>query len=163
MKNGKKIAKVRLYYKSCQKGNCHCRSGKAHGPYFYVYWVEDGKQRQRSLGRADDNIELPKTPTPWDYRLSQAQYDAMPKENVGIYKLTDENFLQHYGVSRSEDRFNRPVEIKVNYYAYQRAVSEYEDMAYVLRSSYSAYGVASKRAVLILEDLEKQGFVINFV
>jgi hypothetical protein len=43
--------KIRKQMVRCGKGSC---TTCPHGPYVYAYWIEDGRQRSRYLGRADD-------------------------------------------------------------------------------------------------------------
>lgn len=40
-------------YRRCGKQNCHCRTGKAHGPYYFVFWRENSILRKRYIRRAD--------------------------------------------------------------------------------------------------------------
>jgi hypothetical protein len=43
--------KIRKQMVKCGKASCtQC----PHGPYLYAYWMEDGKQRTKYLGRHDD-------------------------------------------------------------------------------------------------------------
>ena len=37
----------------CGKPNCHCRSGRKHGPYFYRFWRQDGKLKKEYIRRAE--------------------------------------------------------------------------------------------------------------
>jgi hypothetical protein len=34
----------------CGRRGCHCRTGARHGPYWYCYWQENGRQRTRYVG-----------------------------------------------------------------------------------------------------------------
>jgi hypothetical protein len=34
----------------CGRRGCHCRTGARHGPYWYAYWQENGRQRTRYVG-----------------------------------------------------------------------------------------------------------------
>jgi hypothetical protein len=34
----------------CGRRGCHCRPGARHGPYWYAYWQENGRQRTRYVG-----------------------------------------------------------------------------------------------------------------
>jgi hypothetical protein len=43
--------KIRKQMVRCGKASC---STCPHGPYVYAYWMEDGKQRSKYLGRYDD-------------------------------------------------------------------------------------------------------------
>ena len=43
--------KVRTKMVRCGKDSC---TTCPHGPYVYAYWMEDGKQRSKYLGRADE-------------------------------------------------------------------------------------------------------------
>lgn len=47
--------KIRSQMVRCGKASC---STCPHGPYWYAYWHEDGKQRSRYLGRSEDLPEL---------------------------------------------------------------------------------------------------------
>ena len=47
--------KVRSQMVRCGKASC---STCPHGPYWYAYWSEDGKQRSKYLGRYDDLPEV---------------------------------------------------------------------------------------------------------
>ena len=39
--------------KRCNRPNCRCARGERHGPYFYLFWREGGKQHKRYL-RAEE-------------------------------------------------------------------------------------------------------------
>jgi hypothetical protein len=54
-KNGKTY---RLQHIRCGKETCKCATGGLHGPYWYAYWLEDGKTKSKYLGR-----KLPKSLT----------------------------------------------------------------------------------------------------
>ena len=41
----------RLESVRCGKKGCKCADGKLHGPYWYAYWLEDGKTRSRYVGK----------------------------------------------------------------------------------------------------------------
>src|ERR671932_2680922 len=42
--------KYRLEWVLCGKPNCKkCAGGPGHGPYYYAYWVENGKTQKRYL------------------------------------------------------------------------------------------------------------------
>jgi hypothetical protein len=51
-------ATLRLELIKCGKVRCRvCRSGPAHGPYWYAYWKQDGRSRSKYIGQhrpADD-------------------------------------------------------------------------------------------------------------
>ena len=40
-------------WRRCGKKNCHCRTGKPHGPYYYVFWRENSILRKRYIRCAD--------------------------------------------------------------------------------------------------------------
>jgi hypothetical protein len=40
-------------YVKCGKPNCKCASGRLHGPYFAIFWKEDGRIRKRYVRLAD--------------------------------------------------------------------------------------------------------------
>jgi hypothetical protein len=35
----------------CGKKNCHCATGRLHGPYWYKYWNENGRTRSKYIGK----------------------------------------------------------------------------------------------------------------
>ena len=37
---------LRAEFRTCGKPNCRCARGKHHGPYLYLRWHEDGRQRR---------------------------------------------------------------------------------------------------------------------
>jgi hypothetical protein len=37
----------------CGRRNCHCASGNLHGPYFYLFWREQGRLRKRYVKPAE--------------------------------------------------------------------------------------------------------------
>jgi hypothetical protein len=37
---------VHLEWKACGRGNCRCRLGHLHGPYYARHWREDGRRRK---------------------------------------------------------------------------------------------------------------------
>lgn len=41
----------RLENVRCGKKGCKCADGKLHGPYWYAYWLEDGKTRSQYVGK----------------------------------------------------------------------------------------------------------------
>jgi hypothetical protein len=41
----------RLVLIRCGKERCRCATGSGHGPYWYVYWWEDGKTRSEYVGK----------------------------------------------------------------------------------------------------------------
>lgn len=40
-------------FKRCGKDNCRCARGALHGPYFYEFWRENGRQRKAYVKRED--------------------------------------------------------------------------------------------------------------
>jgi hypothetical protein len=46
-------ATLRYEYVKCGRANCKCKteSAKIHGPYYYVYWKENGKLRKGYVGK----------------------------------------------------------------------------------------------------------------
>jgi len=38
----------------CGKPNCRCAEGKKHGPYYCLYWREDGKAKRKYLGGPEE-------------------------------------------------------------------------------------------------------------
>ncbi len=46
-----------LEHVRCGKENCKCATGKTpHGPYWYVYWSENGKTKTRYVGKELRNL-----------------------------------------------------------------------------------------------------------
>jgi len=37
----------------CGKEQCRCKSGHLHGPYYYEFYSEDGRLRERYIRKAD--------------------------------------------------------------------------------------------------------------
>jgi hypothetical protein len=42
-----KTGAVCVQWKRCGKASCRCRSGDPHGPYFALFWRENGRLRKR--------------------------------------------------------------------------------------------------------------------
>lgn len=59
----------RLERVRCGKEVCKCREGSLHGPYWYAYWVENGKMKSQYIGK-----KLPK-----GVRHPRAKRDALTK------------------------------------------------------------------------------------
>lgn len=41
----------RLESVRCGKKGCKCADGKLHGPYWYAYWLENGKTKSQYVGK----------------------------------------------------------------------------------------------------------------
>lgn len=41
----------RLESVRCGKKRCKCADGKLHGPYWYAYWLENGKTKSQYVGK----------------------------------------------------------------------------------------------------------------
>lgn len=41
----------RLESVKCGKRGCKCADGKLHGPYWYAYWLENGKTKSQYVGK----------------------------------------------------------------------------------------------------------------
>jgi hypothetical protein len=41
----------RLERVRCGKEVCKCRKGSLHGPYWYAYWIENGKTKSQYIGK----------------------------------------------------------------------------------------------------------------
>jgi hypothetical protein len=41
----------RLESVRCGKKGCKCAHGKLHGPYWYAYWMENGKTKSQYVGK----------------------------------------------------------------------------------------------------------------
>jgi hypothetical protein len=41
----------RLESVRCGKKGCKCADGEPHGPYWYAYWLENGKTRSQYVGK----------------------------------------------------------------------------------------------------------------
>ena len=44
---------VHAQWVKCGKAGCKCAHGELHGPYFYLFWRENGKLRKEYVRRAD--------------------------------------------------------------------------------------------------------------
>lgn len=44
---------VHAQWVTCGRMECRCVEGDRHGPYYYRFWIEDGKQRKRYVPRLD--------------------------------------------------------------------------------------------------------------
>lgn len=42
-----------VQWKRCGKPNCRCAAGNPHGPYWYLFWREDGRLTKRYVRRDD--------------------------------------------------------------------------------------------------------------
>jgi hypothetical protein len=40
-------------WKKCGKSNCRCVSGELHGPYYYRFWWDGGRQHKSFIRKAD--------------------------------------------------------------------------------------------------------------
>lgn len=38
-------------YRRCGKPECHCATGRGHGPYYLLTWSEDGRTRSHHIPR----------------------------------------------------------------------------------------------------------------
>lgn len=47
----------RLESVRCGKKGCKCADGKLHGPYWYAYWLENGKTKSQYVGKKFRRIE----------------------------------------------------------------------------------------------------------
>jgi hypothetical protein len=47
----------RLESVRCGKKGCKCADGKLHGPYWYAYWLENGKTKSQYVGKKLPRIE----------------------------------------------------------------------------------------------------------
>ena len=59
----------RLQVVRCGKQTCKCREGELHGPYWYAYWIENGKMKSQYIGK-----KLPKS-----VKLRHSKSDALIK------------------------------------------------------------------------------------
>ena len=41
----------------CGKKGCKCADGKPHGPYWYAYWLENGKTKSQYVGKKLPQVE----------------------------------------------------------------------------------------------------------
>lgn len=50
-----KTASVTLHeqWVRCGKPGCRCRAGELHGPYYYLFWRDEGRQRKRYVRQSD--------------------------------------------------------------------------------------------------------------
>jgi hypothetical protein len=39
--------------KRCGRSNCKCAKGELHGPYYYRFWYERGRQRKKYVKKGD--------------------------------------------------------------------------------------------------------------
>src|SRR5262249_13256789 len=44
---------VCVQWMRCGRPGCRCARGRSHGPYFYRFWREDGRQRKCYVKRTD--------------------------------------------------------------------------------------------------------------
>ena len=50
-----KTGSVQAEWRRCGKPACRCTRGTPHGPYWYLRWREDGRQRRRYVSREQLN------------------------------------------------------------------------------------------------------------
>jgi hypothetical protein len=50
-----KIGSLQAEWRRCGKPRCRCTSGTLHGPYWYLRWREDGRQRRQYVPREQVN------------------------------------------------------------------------------------------------------------
>ncbi|PYP82915.1 MAG: hypothetical protein DMF61_24945 [Blastocatellia bacterium AA13] len=48
-----KIMAICKQFGRCGKEQCRCNSGRLHGPYYYEFYIEDGRLRKRYIRKAD--------------------------------------------------------------------------------------------------------------
>ncbi len=46
-----KTGSLQPEWRRCGKSGCHCAGGTLHGPYWYLRWREDGRQRRQYVPR----------------------------------------------------------------------------------------------------------------
>ncbi len=61
---------VHAQWVKCGKAGCKCARGELHGPYFYVFWRENGRLRKKYVRRSDLLQVLSATAA---YRLEKQQ------------------------------------------------------------------------------------------
>ena len=48
-----KMGAVCRQWVRCGRPSCRCQQGELHGPYFYLFWREDGRLRKRYIRLTD--------------------------------------------------------------------------------------------------------------
>lgn len=166
--------RIKRIFKRCGKPGCTCEKGEladyGHGPYLYAIWSENGKARQKSLGRIYHEWEFKRMagtelPLWFEKRLlvSEKEYLALTPERRWSCKersLSDAEFLAFYNILPDEDKVGRPRRLRYNKDKFDTAVSEAEDQQTIGLNEFQHYGIGTLRGVLVLRSMLAKGFYL---
>lgn len=166
--------RIKRIFKRCGKPGCTCAQGEltdyGHGPYLYAIWSENGRARQKSLGRFYHERELERmaqaVPPAWfDKRffVSQKQYDALTPQgrwSCKEWSLTSEEFLTFYNIPQHEDNVGRPRKLRFNKDKYDTEFNRAKDKHEIGFSEFRHYGIGTLRGVLYLRSILAKGFYL---
>lgn len=162
--------RIKERFTTCSNERCWCKDGyDLHGPYLYATYREAGVTRSKSLGPKLDEWEIREAIPPYpvidDYlSVPNHKYENMPVSEVRgwVYMvLSDRDFELRYGVSKSEDKFNRADKFwgsAADYEQYKIDVALYEDYQELPYNPWVGWGVGNMKAVATLIKLEERGY-----
>lgn len=158
--------------KKCGKPNCTCYQGYEHGPYLYATFQRDGKQVQKSLGRAfsfEEIAEMAAEPKPTfvDYRVSNKRAERFSpseheKKGWALHELSKEEFEQHYGLPIGGDLLDRPRMFLVNVEDFSKDTEEWLKTIRIVSSRWAGFGVGTLKGVRFLDGLVDDGYYLEY-
>lgn len=166
--SGRVRIRLKHVYKKCNKDNCTCRYGDVeeygHGPYIYVTWSENGRQRQKSLGRCYLKSELDRladTPRPSvvDFIVPREQAEKN-RERFDEWTLNYDDYAKYYGVYPHEDKLGRPQVVYYDRSRYEKAVSKWRETQVSGTNEFAHLGVGSPRGVRVLRSMLNRGYYL---
>lgn len=171
---GMRKLRIKRLFKRCGKPGCTCTQGEltdyGHGPYLYAIWSENGKRRQKSLGRIYHEWEFKRmagTELPvWfekRFLVSEKEYLAKTLEGRWSCKersLDDAEFLAFYNILPDEDKVGRPRRLRYHQDKFDAAVSEALDQQTRGENEFQHYGIGTLRGVLHLRSMLAKGFYL---
>lgn len=158
--------------KTCGKEDCSCQDNldQRHGPYLIAAFVEDGRQRQKNLGRKYLEAEFRSmaqdgAPSWFNFVVKKSVYEKVKEDERyerGWTKrlLKAQEFEEFYGIHHSEDKFDRPYDLYYSYRRYSIEVGRWSDKIDVLESEFRAFGVGTQKGVAILRGLLSRGYYL---
>lgn len=166
--------RIKRVFKRCGKPLCTCAYGEladyGHGPYLYAIWSEDGRARQKSLGRIHHEWEFERmakaVPPVWfdgRFSVSQKQYDALTpqkRRSCKEWSLTDAEFLAFYNIPPLEDKVGRPRKLRYNKDKFDTEFSRTKDKHEIAFSEFRRYGIGTLRGVFLLRSMLAKGFYL---
>lgn len=172
--------RIKRVYRKCGVKDCRCNQEYdpnefeskdeynelvLHGPYLYATWRESGKTKTASLGREHTQEEISNLgnglPKWYEFVVSPGEFEKKSRDRQWeCYErsLSDDEFLDYYGINPLEDNVGRPRRLKYDNRAYETRYNEMKEGNEVKDSKWVSLGVGTYKGIKILEDLEKQNF-----